>query len=116
QQICDVICDTTTHTWLGSVPKNFGEASTGMIKADEWQSLITIYLPIALMSLPAHLWWCFSFERLIGIIQCLPVNHKFGELENTMLLSYVKSARLRCWLTETNHSPAIQECGALFDQ
>ncbi|KAG2067679.1 hypothetical protein BDR04DRAFT_950737, partial [Suillus decipiens] len=27
---------------------------------------------------PAHLWWCFPFEHLIGIIQYLPVNHKFG--------------------------------------
>ncbi|KAG2366135.1 hypothetical protein BDR07DRAFT_1225513, partial [Suillus spraguei] len=156
------IHDTTTPTWLGSVPKNFGEASAGMIKADERRSLITIYLPIALVSLwgagtshssdeltvhlitildhtmelvcavylacartmtarraqayrshiaayvgqlqkihptfslrlnhhasfhiydylllfwPAHLWWCFSFEHLIKIIQHLPVNHKFG--------------------------------------
>jgi hypothetical protein len=161
-QIHNVICDTTTPTWLGSVPKNFGEASTGTIKADEWWSLITIYIPIALVSLwgagtshssdelavhlktildhtmelvgavylacartmtlrraqayrlhittyvgklqkihstfsvwpnhhasfhiydylllfgPAHSWWCFPFERLIGIIQCIPVNHKFG--------------------------------------
>ncbi|KAG2746884.1 hypothetical protein P692DRAFT_201717819, partial [Suillus brevipes Sb2] len=32
-------------------PKNFGEASAGTIKADKWQSLITIYLPITLVSL-----------------------------------------------------------------
>jgi len=51
ERICNVIRKMTTPTWLGSVPKNFGEASAGMIKADEWQSLITIYLPIALMSL-----------------------------------------------------------------
>jgi hypothetical protein len=41
----------TTPTWLGSVPKNFGKASAGTTKADEWRSLIMIYLPIALMSL-----------------------------------------------------------------
>lgn len=27
---------------------------------------------------PAHSWWCFPFERLIGILQRLPVNHKSG--------------------------------------
>ncbi|KAG2059884.1 hypothetical protein BDR06DRAFT_872965 [Suillus hirtellus] len=27
----------------------------------------------------AHSWWCFPFEHLIGILQCLPVNHKTGE-------------------------------------
>ncbi|KAG1850991.1 hypothetical protein C8R48DRAFT_612869 [Suillus tomentosus] len=161
-RIRNVIRDTTTPTWLGSVPKNFGEASAGTIKADEWRSLITIYLPIALVSLwgagtshssdeiavrlktildhtmelvgavylacartmtprraqayrshiaayvgklqtihptfsvrpnhhasfhiydylllfgPAHSWWSFPFERLIGIIQRIPINHKFG--------------------------------------
>ncbi|KAG2064014.1 hypothetical protein BDR04DRAFT_1036466 [Suillus decipiens] len=199
EQIHNVICETTTPTWLGSVPKNFGKASAGTIKADEWRSLITIYLPIALMSLwgastshssdeltvhlrimldhtmelvcavylacartmsarraqayrshiaayvgklqeihptfslqpnhhasfhiydylllfgPAHLWWCFPFEHLIGIIQCIPINHKFGKLENTMLLSYIKAARLRCWLARPDCPPAIQECGVLFD-
>jgi hypothetical protein len=217
ERIRNVIRETTTPTWLGSVPKNFGEASAGTIKADEWRSLITIYLPIALVSLwgagtshssdelavclrimldhtmelvcavylacartmsarraqayrshiaayvgklqeihptfslrpnhhasfhiydylllfgPAHSWWCFPFERLIGIIQRIPINHKFGtssskhkresrtyillgELENTMLLSYIKAARLRCWLARPDCPPAIQECGVLFDR
>ncbi|KAG2050547.1 hypothetical protein BDR06DRAFT_860613, partial [Suillus hirtellus] len=59
---------------------------------------------------PAHLWWSFPFEHLIGIIQCIPINHKFGELENTMLLSYIKAARLCCWLAQPDCPPAIQEC------
>jgi hypothetical protein len=160
-RICDVIRDTSVPTWLGSVPSNFGEASAGTLKADEWRSLIMVNLPIALVSLwgagtshsdeldvrlrvvldhtmelvsavylacgrtmtarratayrsyisgyvgklkqihptsslrpnhhasfhlydylllfgPAHSWWSFPFERLIGILQRLPVNHKFG--------------------------------------
>jgi hypothetical protein len=173
-RICNIIRDTATPTWLGSVPKNFGEASAGTIKADEWRSLITIYIPIALVSLwgagtshpsdelairlktildhmmelvgavylacartmtpsraqayrlhiaayvgkmqkihstfsvrpnhhasfhiydylllfgPAHSWWCFPFERLIGIIQRIPVNHKFG----TSFQSTIEKARL----------------------
>jgi hypothetical protein len=162
-RIHDVIRDASVPTWLGSVPSNFGEASAGTIKADEWRSLVMVYLPIALLSLwgagtshssdelavrlraildhtmelvcavylacartmtarrahayrshiagyvgklkkihptfslrpnhhasfhvydylllfgPAHSWWCFPFERLIGILQRLPVNHKFGK-------------------------------------
>jgi hypothetical protein len=39
-----------------------------------------------------------------------------GELENTMLLSYIKAARLRCWLAREERSPAIQECRVLFDR
>jgi len=81
---------------------------------------------------PVHSWWCFPFEHLIGIIQHIPINHKFGassskhkweswtyillgELENTMLLSYIKAARLHCWLARPDCLPAIQECAVLFD-
>ncbi|KIK16135.1 hypothetical protein PISMIDRAFT_113896, partial [Pisolithus microcarpus 441] len=45
------IRNTMTPSWLGSVPHNFGDTSVGMIKADEWRSLATVYLPIALISL-----------------------------------------------------------------
>lgn len=33
------------------MPKNFGEAGAGKLKADEWRILATIYLPIALISM-----------------------------------------------------------------
>ena len=29
---------------------------------------------------PIRSWWCFPFERLVGVIQNLPSNHKFGML------------------------------------
>ncbi|KAF8523539.1 hypothetical protein BU17DRAFT_43737 [Hysterangium stoloniferum] len=29
---------------------------------------------------PVRSWWCFPFEHLIGQVQQLPMNHKFGEL------------------------------------
>jgi hypothetical protein len=162
QRIKDVIRDTATPSWLNSVPFNFGDAAAGSLKADEWRTLFTVYLPIALVSLwgegsehpsarvagklrdildhtmslvsaitlacmrtvtkdradayrdyvatwvhdlrrlhphiddrtnnhmafhiydflllfgPVHSWWCFPFERLIGQLQRLPNNHKFG--------------------------------------
>ena len=28
---------------------------------------------------PVHSWWTFPFERLIGVLQCLPHNHTSGE-------------------------------------
>jgi hypothetical protein len=79
----------------------------------------------------AHSWWCFPFECLIGIFQCLPVNHKTGEflrnisvivgltfqgkLETTMLYSFIKTSKLHCWLSQPDCLPAIQECKFLFD-
>jgi hypothetical protein len=36
KRIRNVIQNTSIPTWLGSVPSNFGEASAGTLKADEW--------------------------------------------------------------------------------
>jgi hypothetical protein len=158
------IKDTVTPSWVRSVPYNFGDATAGHLKADEWRTLFTVYLPLALIGLwgegtshaspdeatqlrrvldhtmalvsavilackrtmtaerahayrayiktwvgelqqihpeavqrpnnhmafhiyefiqlfgPVRSWWCFPFERLIGQLQQLPMNHKFGEL------------------------------------
>ncbi|KAJ7080261.1 hypothetical protein C8R44DRAFT_653822 [Mycena epipterygia] len=44
-----VISKTATPSWINSVPRNYGESSAGTIKADEWRTLATIYIPIALV-------------------------------------------------------------------
>jgi hypothetical protein len=46
-----VIAKTVTPSWINSVPSNYGEANAGSIKAGEWRTLATIYIPIALMLL-----------------------------------------------------------------
>lgn len=50
-RIKEVIANTTTPSSVNSVPKNYGDASAGVMKADEWRSLSTIYLPLALISM-----------------------------------------------------------------
>jgi hypothetical protein len=171
QHIQNVIRDTIVPSWIESVPKNYGEAAAGTLKADEWRTLATVYLPIALISYwgydiedrdtsrafrcqlldhtmrlfiavrlvtmhiltksrmtayrdnivsylaqlntlfpeveprtnyhmaihiydflllfgPVKSWWCFPFERLIGILQNQPSNHKIGKYFITMLYLY----------------------------
>jgi hypothetical protein len=41
-----------TPSWLTSVPINLGEPSHGKLKADQWRTLGTTYLPVLLI----HLW------------------------------------------------------------
>jgi hypothetical protein len=194
QHIQTVIKDTVTPSWLNSVPSNFGDSTAGTLKADEWCTLSTVYLPLALVSIwgagsthatpdivaelqatldhtmalfsavhlvcmqtmtkarmlsyrtyiaryirdlkkihprasnktshhmvlhiydflelfgPVCSWWCFPFERLIGILQRQPKNHKFGELvislhfaksesstgefETTMLQAFIRGGKL----------------------
>ena len=50
-RIHEVIHNTSTPSWFTSVPKNFGDQAAGTIKADKWRSLITVYIPITLISL-----------------------------------------------------------------
>jgi len=38
-------------SWLRSVPHNFGSPGADSLKADEWCTMITVYLPLALLSL-----------------------------------------------------------------
>jgi hypothetical protein len=41
----------TVPSWINSVPRNFGQKAAGSLKADEWRTMATIYLPLALTSL-----------------------------------------------------------------
>ena len=155
KQLRDVIKNADKPSWVRSVPENFGAAAVGTPKADEWRTLFTVYLPLALiiavsrhegaknmaalehtMALvcallvsckrtvtitranayrayirdyvrgltelypnirhqsihhmafhvydflllfgPVYSWWCFPFERLIGKLQRMNQNHRFG--------------------------------------
>ncbi|KAI5995796.1 hypothetical protein F5J12DRAFT_896429 [Pisolithus orientalis] len=33
---------------------------------------------------PVQSWWCFPYECLIGHLQHMPTNHKFGQQEETV--------------------------------
>jgi hypothetical protein len=41
----------TRPSWLTGVPTNLGESSHGKLKADQWRTLGTIYLPVSLVRL-----------------------------------------------------------------
>lgn len=59
-RIKDIIASTTVASWVESVPHNFGDAAAGVLKADEWRTMSTIYLPLALISL-----WGRGLNRLL---------------------------------------------------
>ncbi|KAF8579307.1 hypothetical protein K439DRAFT_1620668 [Ramaria rubella] len=200
EHVRDVLNNTVTPLWLNSMPYNFGKSAARTLKADEWRTLSTVYLPLALVSLwgagmmhqdakmarrlratldhtvtlfstvhlvcmrtmtkarmssyhsymatytkdlkeihptikhttshhmalhiydflgpfgPEHSWWCFPFEHLIGILQRQPSNHKFGELETTMLQAFIRGAKLHHWLGRPKCPPALKECKKLFEK
>lgn len=48
--IRSVIDEMDVPSWIPSVPFNFGKAAAGTLKADEWRTMTTVYLPVALIS------------------------------------------------------------------
>ncbi|PBK83344.1 hypothetical protein ARMGADRAFT_909613, partial [Armillaria gallica] len=78
--IQSVIKNTSTPSWINSVPSNYGEASAGTIKANEWHILSTIYLPIALVTLwgddnsqplPDNSWYLPILDHTMALFQAV---------------------------------------------
>ena len=51
-EICGNIVNLLQLSWLTSIPSDFGSASHGKLKADQWCVLGTTFLPVSLV----HLW------------------------------------------------------------
>ena len=62
------------------------------------------------------LWWCFLYKQLISQIQCLLSNHKIGQMESTLLLSFLKATKLQQWLSNPQSPPIFQEIKVVFDK
>ncbi|KAF8833810.1 hypothetical protein BDN67DRAFT_1017155 [Paxillus ammoniavirescens] len=102
KRIHNIICNTSKPLWFGSVPSNFGEVSAGTIKADEWCSLITVYIPIALISL----WGYPPLDVTLKLVLD-------DELQTRQCLLFMYPC---AWLSRPECLPTIQECQTLLDQ
>ncbi|KAJ3888755.1 hypothetical protein F5879DRAFT_764361, partial [Lentinula edodes] len=79
-----VIRETVTPSWLNSVPKNYGETKAGSIKADEWRTLSTVYLPIALTTLWGDDDGCApTADRLESALLLKALNHTMALFQAT---------------------------------
>ena len=91
QHIRDVIKCTITPSWINSIPSNFGHAAASQLRADEWHTISTIYLPLDLVSL----WGKGTSHSLPDIGAHLPC-----VLDHTMAL--VSTITLACLQTTTD--------------
>ena len=91
QRIRDVIKQTATPSWINSVPYNFGDAAASPLKADEWRTMSTIYLPLALVSL----WGEGTSHRSLDVGA-----HSHCVLDHTMAV--VSAVTLACSRTMSN--------------
>ena len=76
--------------WINSVPSNFGHAVAGPLKADEWCTMSTIYLPLALVGL----WVKRTSHSLldVGAHLCCVLDH---------IVAFVSTITLACLQTTT---------------
>lgn len=91
-----VICNGAVPPWLVSVSSNFSKKAASTTKADEWHTLATVYLPIALISL----WEMTSPQSNIALDLCTVCNHTI-DLVSTVYLACVHT-------TSDNHATAYQ--------
>ncbi|KAJ3963308.1 hypothetical protein EV361DRAFT_813494, partial [Lentinula raphanica] len=66
---------------------------------------------------PVLSWWCFPFERLIGVLQKINTNdHKGGEMEATIVKTMARTANLRRWLRRPDCPESVRQLKILFDK
>jgi hypothetical protein len=101
EQIHDVIRDMATPSWVQSVPYNFSDPGAGTLKADEWWTMITIYLPMAYGS---HLSLAHAKSYYVSHLCCLACMY-----ENHDNLSYHQY--MAAWVSElTTLYPHVSYC------
>ncbi|KIK52582.1 hypothetical protein GYMLUDRAFT_179976, partial [Collybiopsis luxurians FD-317 M1] len=192
------IREVLVPSWVAKPPFDTGLKSGGTLKANDWRLLITLYLPLALLSLwkeespiradnfanmqsildnsmhlscasllmaketvslerrqsflwhykahvgglkeifpgfgvpshhigfhvydfirlfgPVRNFWCFPGERLIGKLQKVPVNHRPGQSEITLLHSYAKGVGFHQWLLCPDCPPLLKQCYDLLNK
>ena len=77
---------------------------------------MSMHVPLFLqLFVPARSWWCFPYEQLIGQIQRLLSNHKIGQMESTLLLSFLKATKLQHWLSDPQSPSIFKEIKLVFD-
>lgn len=102
--IRSVIREAEMPSWFNSVPYNFGDARAGTLKADEWRSFATVYLPIALVKA----WGLGSTHQSDFLAKSLQ-----GALDHTMQL--VCAVQLACYrTTSSERASAYRECIVAF--
>ena len=114
--------------WVGELPRIYSNSR----KRTNFHMAIHVYDFLRLFG-PVRSWWSFPFERLVGQLQRLPHNHKFGiyhfsydhvsrsisvvgELETTMGATFIKAAKLKHWLARPDCPEFLKECKIVFDK
>ena len=100
QYVKNVIAATDVPSWVKSVPANFGDAAAGTLKADEWWTLSTIYLPLALISL-----WGNGCRKASSNYEA---SHLCAYLDHTMLIISTMVIACKCTALERCSNDFLQ--------
>jgi len=65
---------------------------------------------------PAHSWWTYPYERVIGMLQRIPTSSKSDELEVTMAHGYSRSTNLRMIFESPGCPEVIKHAAPFFNK
>ena len=65
---------------------------------------------------PAHSWWTYPYERIIGMLQRIPTSGKSDEMEETMARGYSRSTNLRAVFTSPGCPEVIKHTVPFFNK
>ena len=97
KHIQKVVQETDIPSWLNALPPNIGEAAVGSLKADEWRTFATIYLPLALVELWGEGSTHASDEIAISLYQVLDHTMKLLSAIHLACLKTVNEYRLNAY-------------------
>ncbi|KAE9389263.1 hypothetical protein BT96DRAFT_835150 [Gymnopus androsaceus JB14] len=61
-------------------------------------------------------WWCFPGEQLIGKLRRIPINHKIGQFERTLLHSFSRGSAFRRWLMRDDCPGLVKSIARLINK
>ncbi|KAJ3509285.1 hypothetical protein NLJ89_g5302 [Agrocybe chaxingu] len=78
---------------------------------------LALHIPSRLRGFsPTHAWRCFTFERYNFVLQHIPTNMKFGELESTMFKRFCMGQNLRALFKPEEIPKSIHHIITLWDK
>lgn len=118
--------------WVRGLSTFFPRAREGKIKANIHAA--GHIFDFLLLFGPVMSWWCFPFERLIGVLQKINTNDHIGgmficscpfpnlqisitgEMEATIIKSITRTANIRRWLRRPDCPEAVRQLKVMFDK
>ena len=113
---------TITIDQIDQYERHMRKYLTGLVELYPWISItpyqhMALHFPSHLRRFgPTHSWRCFAFERYNGLIQNIPTNSRFGEMEITKFNRFIQAQNLRAIFSKCQVPSEVQPILEAFEK